>query len=83
MHKLIKTEVGEHYLLILCPAYKTGLAIQDAFELTDLNNHCNMGYVNVFYPIKKANLRWIFSRDNQYSREYLIFNIKDQALPAE
>ena len=53
MHKLIKTELGEHYLLALCPAYKIGLAIQDAFELSDLKNHCNMGYVNIFYLFKK------------------------------
>ena len=53
MHKLIKTELGEHYLLTLCPAYKIGLAIQDAFELSDLKNHFNMGYVNIFYLFKK------------------------------
>ena len=39
------------------------MAIQDVFELSDLNNHCNMGYVNKFDLFKKANLRWkLFKR---------------------
>ena len=48
MHKLIKTELGEHYLLTLRPAHKIRLALQDAFESSDLNNDCNMDYVNIF-----------------------------------
>ena len=41
MHNLIKIELDEHYLLTLCPAHKMELAIQDAFESSDLNNECN------------------------------------------
>ena len=49
MHQLIQTEVGEHYLLILCPAHKIELVIKDAFEQSDFNNNCNKDYVNVYY----------------------------------
>ena len=63
MHKLIQTELGEHYLLTLCPAHKIELAIKDAFEQLDLNNNCNKDYVNVYYLFKKANLCWrLFKR---------------------
>ena len=55
MHQLIQTELGEHYLLTLCPAHKIELAIKDAFEQLDSNNNCNKGYVNVYYLFKKAN----------------------------
>ena len=58
IHNLIETELGENYLLTLCPAYKIELAIQDAFESSNLNNKFNTDYVNIFYLFKKANLRW-------------------------
>ena len=65
MHKLIKTELGEHYLLTLCPADKTELAIQDTFESSDLNNECNTDFVNIFYLFKKA--RWrLFKRQSMF-----------------
>ena len=65
MHKLIKNEIGEHYLLMLCPAHKIELAIENAFELSALNNDCNTDYVNIFYLFKKANLRWrLFKRQS-------------------
>ena len=57
MDELIKNEIGEHYLLTLCPAHKIELAIENAFELSALNNNCNTDYVNIFYLFKKANLR--------------------------
>ena len=47
MYKIIKTELGEHYLLTLCPAHKIELAIQDTFESFDLNNKYNADYVNI------------------------------------
>ena len=62
MYNIIKTELGEHQLLTLCPVYKIELAIHHAFESSDLNNECNTDYVNIFYLFKDANLRWKFSR---------------------
>ena len=63
MHQLIQTEIGEHYLLTFCPAHKIELAIKNAFKQSDLNNNCNKDYVNVYYLLKKANLRWrLFKR---------------------
>ena len=58
MYQLIQTELGEHYLLTLCPAYKIERAIKDACEQSDLNNICNKDYINVYYLFVKANLRW-------------------------
>ena len=58
MYQLIQTELGEHYLLTLCPAYKTERAIKDACEQSDLNNICNKDYINVYYLFVKVNLRW-------------------------
>ena len=49
MHQLIQTEVGEHYLLIFCPAHKIELVIKDAFEQSDFNNNCSKDYINVYY----------------------------------
>ena len=65
MHELIKNEIGEHYLLTLCPAHKIELAIENAFELSALNSDCNTDYVNIFYLFKKANQRWrLFKRQS-------------------
>ena len=65
MHDLIKAELGDHYILYLCPAYKSELAIRDAFEQSELNNSCNDDYTNIYYL--KANLRWrLLKRQAQF-----------------
>ena len=33
LHKLVKEELGPHYMLMLCPSHKYELAINDAFNL--------------------------------------------------
>ena len=81
MYNLIKTELGEHYLLTLSPAHKIELAIQDAFESSDLNNKCNTDYVNIFYLFKKAKLRWrLFKRQSMF--EWIPYIQYKQAIPA-
>ena len=62
MYELLKNEIGEHYLLTFCPTHKIELAIENAFDLSALNNDCNTDYVNIFYLFKKANLRWRLSK---------------------
>ena len=57
MHELIKNEIVEHYLLTLCPTHKIEWAIENAFELSALNNNYNTDNVNIFYLFKKVNLR--------------------------
>ena len=68
MHELIKNEIGEHYLLTLCPPHKIELAIENAVELSPLNNDYNTMstyFINIFYLFKKANLRWrLFKRQS-------------------
>ena len=67
MYKLIKRELGDHYLLTLCPAHKIELAIKDAFEESGLNNDCNNDYTNIYYLFKKANLRWrLFKQQSMF-----------------
>ena len=67
MHDLVKSDLGEHYLLTLCPAHKIELAIRDAFEESVLNNDCNQDYVDIYYLFKKANLRWrLFKRQAKF-----------------
>ena len=71
----------------LYPAHKIELAIQNAFESSDLNNECNTDYVNIFYLFKKANLRWrLFKRKSifegipyiQYKRPSSTCWVEDQ-----
>ena len=68
IHELIKNEIGEHYLLTLCPPHKIELAIENAVELSPLNNNYNTMstyFINIFYLFKKANLRWrLFKRQS-------------------
>ena len=51
------TELGEHYLLTLCPTDKIELAIKNPFEQSHFNINCNKDYGNVYYLFKKVNLR--------------------------
>ena len=36
-YNLAKEDLGEHYLLILCPAHKLELAVKDAFKTSNFN----------------------------------------------
>ena len=58
MYCLVKEEVGEHYMLTLCPAHKIELAISDAFKESVLNNTWSQNNVIIFYLFQRANLRW-------------------------
>ena len=57
-YNLIKPDMGEHYLLILCPAHKHELAIKDAFKISEFNNEVGKDLTDAFYFFKKATLRW-------------------------
>ena len=51
MHKLVKQDIGDHHMLILCPNHKIELAIHDAFSVSSFNtasekNLCDI-YLNV------------------------------------
>ena len=56
MYCLVKEEVGEHYMLMLCPAHKIELGISDAFKESALNDACSQNYINIFYLFQQANL---------------------------
>ena len=58
MYRLVRDDVGKHYLLTLCPAHKIELGIKDGFENSSLNSPCDEDYLNIYYLFKRANLRW-------------------------
>ena len=63
MYWLVKEEVGEHFMLTLCPAHKIELAISNSFKESTLNNMCSQNYVNIFYLFQQVNLWWrLFKR---------------------
>lgn len=67
MHRLVKADIGEHYLLVLCPCHKIELAMNDAFKNSTLNSRCEEDSKNIYYLFKKANLRWrLFKRQSRY-----------------
>ena len=67
LHRLVKAEMGEHYLLVLCPAHKLELALADAFKDCNINNTCEKDYLNIYYLFRKAPLRWrLFKRQAQF-----------------
>ena len=57
-YRLMREELGEHYLLMLCPAHKLELAIKDAFTAIALDSKCNEDYTSIYDSFKKANLKW-------------------------
>ena len=48
-YNLVKEELGEHYLLILCPAHKLELAIKDAFKISNFNQEAQKDLNDIFY----------------------------------
>jgi hypothetical protein len=63
MHRLVKNEIGEHYLLILCPNHKVELAVHNGFNASAMNNKCEKDLSDIYYLFKRANLRWrLFKR---------------------
>ena len=57
-YRLTREELGEHYLLMLCPAHTLELAIKDAFTAIGLDSKCNDDYTSIYYLCKKANVKW-------------------------
>ena len=55
---LAKEDLGEHYLLILCPAHKLELAIKDAFKTSNFSEEVQKDLNDIFYFFCKANLKW-------------------------
>ena len=49
MHQVIKEQIGDLYMLVLCPNYKIELAIHDAFDLSHLNALSETNLTNVYY----------------------------------
>ena len=63
LHRLVKSEIGEHYLLTLCPGHKVELALHDAFKHSKLNTTTKKDYKDIYYFFKKSPLRWkLFKR---------------------
>ena len=67
LHHLVKEEMGEHYLLVLCPSHKVELALKDAFKESTLNDRCDEDLRITYYLFKKAYLRWrLFKRQSRF-----------------
>ena len=58
VYRLVKQEMGENYLLLLCPSHKLELALGDALGDCNLNNLCEKDYRDIYYLFSKAHLRW-------------------------
>ena len=75
LHHLVKEEMGEHYLFVLCPGHKVELALKDAFKESTLNDSCE-DLRNTYYLFKKANLRGAYlnaNRDLRRSRTSVFY----------
>ena len=48
-YNLAKEDLGEHYLLILCPAHKLELAVKDAFKTSNFNEKVQKDLHDIFY----------------------------------
>ena len=70
LHKLLKPDMGEHYLLTLCPGHKVELALGDAFKISILNTSTEKDYKDIYYFFKKSPLRWkLFKRQALFLEE--------------
>ena len=49
MHRVIKEQIGNCYMLVLCPNHKIELAIHDTFDLYNLNTLSETNLTNVYY----------------------------------
>ena len=66
-YNLAKEDLGEHYLLILCPAHKLELAIKDTFKTSNFNENVQKDLNDIFYFCRKANLKWhLMKRQAQF-----------------
>ena len=64
----IKDEIGEHYMLILCPSHKFELSLHNAFKISELNSDCEEEYRDIYYLFRKATLKWrLFKNGKRYS----------------
>ena len=58
VYNLLHKEMGDHYLLMICPSHEFELAINDAFSKSLLNGGTESDYSDVYYFFKKLPLHW-------------------------
>ena len=58
VYNVLHEEMGDHYLLMICPSHKFELAIHDAFSKSLLNGSTESNYSDAYYFFKKSPLRW-------------------------
>ena len=58
-------ELGPQYLSIFCPSHKFELALNDAFQISTLNENSEKSYTDIYYFFKCSQLRWqLFKRQS-------------------
>ena len=66
-YKLLKTDIGEHYLHVLCPAHLLELGVQIYFEISSMNAELKQFCINIHYLFKRTMLRWhLFKRQANF-----------------
>ena len=58
MHRVVKEQIGDCYMLVLCPNHKIELAIHGAFDLSNLNALSESNLTNVYYLFCRTYLWW-------------------------
>ena len=72
IHWVVKEQIGQHYMLVLCPNHKIELAIHDAFDLFNLKPLSEINLRNVYYLFSRANLRWrLFKRQAVFQVSFI------------
>ena len=75
-YNLAKEDLGEHYLLILCPAHKLELAVKDAFKTSNFNEKVQKDLHDIYIFFCKANLKWCLMKQQAQLIGFLVLRFK-------
>ena len=57
LHKLVATEIGLQYKVVLCPNHRYETAINTAFKKPKLNETSQTEHKNIYYLFKKTPMK--------------------------
>ena len=59
-------ELGPQYLSMFCPSHKFELALNDAFQISKLNENSEKSYADIYYFFKRSPLHWQLFKRQKY-----------------
>ena len=71
LYELSKTDIGEYYLHVWCPAHLLELGVQNSFMISSMNAECEQFCINIYHLFEELHLDGVSLRHKLISWELI------------